>query len=138
MPAAAPRPALALYRVCGEAGKEGTPGAPRLYFQLLVNTQTGKITGHARQIQAVAPPYDNIPITITSGTIVPLTVGNFIQVVSLQGTGLISFPPPLILEILQPFEAHFVTDKQWEGVASWTLGNTNVNDVPIKKFECLE
>jgi len=123
---------LGLYLVNAVAGNQGTAGAPLLHLSLLVNSATGAITGHAMQTQAVQPPGDKIVVGNVTGSLRSTGFGQYTQVVSLTGSAVISFPPPAIGSYLAPFTAHFATDQHWNGVGGWTLGATNVNDVPIK------
>jgi hypothetical protein len=128
--------AIGLYRVCGIAGNEGTPGAPLLHFELLVNAASGAITGQCVQTQAVAPPHDKVVINNVTGKLRHTGLGKFTQIVFLQGTAVISFPPPAIGSYLEPFDAHFAIDNEWNGVGGWTLGNKSVENVPVKNTEC--
>ena len=57
--------ALDLYRVTGRAGNVGTPGAPILHFDLLVNSSAGTISGQAR---ALAKPSRRRTVKFTSTT----------------------------------------------------------------------
>jgi len=123
---------LGLYLVNGVAGKEGMPGAPLLHFSLLVDAPTGKVTGHAVQTQAVAPPGNEIKINDISGMVRATGLGKLTKIVALEGSALISFPPPAIGSYLAPFSAHFAVDDAWNGVGGWTLGHTSVEDVPVK------
>ena len=124
---------VGLYLVNGTAGKEGMPGAPILHFSLLVNAVSGRITGHARQTQAVKAPYNDIPITIENGQLHATGFGKYTKVVALSGNGLVSFPPPEIGSYLVPFTAHFAIDDSWNGDGGWTLGSKSVENVPVKK-----
>jgi hypothetical protein len=123
---------IGLYLVNGIAGKENTPGAPLLHFSLLVNAVTGAITGQAVQTQAVAPPGDKIVVSNITGTLRYAGLGPFTKLVHLEGHAVISFPPPAIGSYLAPFDAHFAINNEWNGVGGWTLGNTDVNDVPVR------
>ena len=77
--------ALDLYRVTGRAGNVGTPGAPILDFDLLVNSSAGSICGQAHINQAVAPPDGEIHIHNVTGTVRELVFGGQITlVVALQ------------------------------------------------------
>lgn len=127
---------LALYRVCGTAGRESMPGAPRLHFQLLVNAVTGAITGQAEQTQALAPPHNSIVIRNVTGMLHHTGLGKFTQVVALKGEAVISVPPPAIGSYIAPFDASFALDNRWNGVGGWTLGNTKVEDVPVEEGDC--
>lgn len=127
---------LALYRVCGTAGREGMPGAPLLHFQLLVNAATGAITGQAEQTQAVAGPASSITIPNVTGILHHTGLGKVTQVVALKGEAVITVPPPAIGAYLAPFNASFAIDNRWNGVGGWTLGNTKVEDVPVEEGDC--
>jgi hypothetical protein len=126
--------ALELYRVTGKAGNVGTPGAPILHFDLLVDSSAGSISGQARINQAVAPPGGEIHIRNVTGTVRELVFGGEITlVVALQGTYHRSLPPPEILTILEHFAAHFKVDQRWEGRGAFDYNNGAqvVNDVPV-------
>jgi hypothetical protein len=123
---------LGLYLVNAVAGNQGTPGAPLLHLSLLVNSVTGAITGQAMQTQALRPPGDKIVVGNVTGSLRSTGLGSYTQVVYLTGSALVSFPPPAIGSYVAPFTAHFATDRKWNGVGGWTLGATNVDDVPIK------
>jgi hypothetical protein len=123
---------IGVYLVNAVAGNEGMPGAPLLHLSLLVNAATGAITGHAEQTQAVPPPGNKIVISNVTGTLRYTGLGKYTKIVYLEGSAVISFPPPAIGSFLAPFDAHFAIDDAWEGTGGWTLGNTVVNNVPIK------
>jgi hypothetical protein len=127
--------ALDLYHVKGEAGKVGTPGAPILSFQLLVNAVSGKITGHAEITHGGLPP-PNEPISISNltGHLSQLGEPPNHHVVTLKGTYVQSFPPPAIGEILEHFHATLSVDGHWNGHGSFTYGGHTVNNVPVKKL----
>jgi hypothetical protein len=132
MSTTAPALDVGLYLVRDIAGNQGMPGAPLLHLSLLVNAVTGEITGQASQTQAVPPPGDKIAISNITGTVRSTGLGKYTKIVYLEGSAVISFPPPAIGSYLAPFNAHFAVDDKWEGVGGWTLGNTVVNNVPIK------
>lgn len=125
--------AVGLYPVQLVAGNEGMPGAPILTMSLLVNAVTGQITGQAVQTQSVAPPGNKIVIGNVTGQMRSAGFGSVTKLIALQGSAVISFPPPAIGSYLAPFSAHFGVDNNWSGTGGWTLGNTNVDDVPVKK-----
>jgi Domain of unknown function (DUF1842) len=125
---------LDLYRVTGRAGNVGTPGAPILDFDLLVNSSAGSISGQAHINQAVAPPDGEIHIHNVTGTVRELVFGGQITLlVALQGTYDRALPPPLILTIVEHFAAHFSVDQKWEGRGSFDYNNGGqvVNNVPV-------
>jgi hypothetical protein len=123
---------IGLYLVKGVAGNVGLPGAPLLHFMLGVNAVTGQATGHAKQTQAVAAPYNDIPITIKAGHVQSTGLGKYTKVVWLAGEGFVSFPPPAIGSYLVPFTAHFAVDDHWNGVGGWSLGAHHIENVPVK------
>jgi hypothetical protein len=55
----------------------------------------------------------------------------YTKIVSLEGSAVISFPPPAIGSYLAPFTAAFSIDNAWDGVGGWTLGSTTVDNVPV-------
>ena len=85
---------LGLFRVVATAGNEGTPGAPILHLEMLVNAVDGTITGQGKQTQAVAAPYDDIPITFTG----KLRMSMHRAMVSGQGTRDLCGPSGLTTE----------------------------------------
>src|SRR5271168_111405 len=94
--------ALELYRVTGKAGDVGMAGTPILHFDLLVDSNTGSISGQARINEAVAPPSGVIHIHNVTGTVRELVFGGQVtEVVALQGTYYRALPPPLILTIVE-------------------------------------
>lgn len=123
---------VGLYVVNGVAGNQGVPGAPLLHFSLLVNATTGAVTGHAQQTQAVPAPYNQINIGNITGQVHAAGLGKITKLVTLQGSAVISFPPPAIGSYLAPFTAHFAVDNEWDGQGGWTLGTHTVENVPVK------
>jgi hypothetical protein len=120
-----------LYRVTGTAGNVGTPGAPILHFELLVNSSTGSVSGQAQITQAVNPPLD-IDITNVTGTVRKLIFGGKITLsVVLEGTYELRGPPPTQYIILEHFTAQFAVDEQWNGRGGFAYGGHDVNDVPV-------
>ena len=87
--------AMDLYRVVGEAGNIGKPGAPILQFELLVRAASGQVSGHAEINQGgLPPPHHAILINDVTGHVSHLGPLPGQQVVTLKGTYLQSFPPP--------------------------------------------
>jgi hypothetical protein len=123
-----------LYRVTGTAGNVGTPGAPILYFDLLVHANSGAVSGQARIIQAIQGPAGNIQITNITGLARKLIFGGTLSLsVTLNGTYDVSGPPDEPIIFVEKFEAHFVVDQQWDGRGgfSYRNGATMINDVPV-------
>jgi Domain of unknown function (DUF1843)/Domain of unknown function (DUF1842) len=121
-----------LYRVSGTAGNVGTPGAPILSFDLLVNSSTGNASGHASIVQTLPPPLGTIHISNATGKVTNLVFGGTVSHgVALQGTYVRPVPPiePIVIE--EKFAAHFVVDVNWDGRGSFEYGGSDVNDVPV-------
>jgi hypothetical protein len=123
---------LDLYRVTGTAGKVGTPGAPILHFDLLVNSNTGAVSGHASITQALPPPAGEILINNVTGKARKTIFGGTVTLaVSLQGTYEVKAPPTDHI-ILEHFQASFVVNVQWDGRGGFDYGSHSVDDVPVK------
>jgi hypothetical protein len=122
---------VGVYLVHGTAGNVGTPGAPILHFSLMVNASTGAVSGQARQTQAVQGPMSDVLISNVTGQIRYTGLGEYTKIVSLQGSAVITVPPPAIGAYLAPFDAHFAINDAWEGVGGWSLGGTSVENVPV-------
>jgi Domain of unknown function (DUF1843)/Domain of unknown function (DUF1842) len=123
--------AFLLKRITGTAGNVGLPGAPILYFDLLYNTSTGAVSGHACIVSAVPPPFGNIVISNVTGKVTTAIFGGTVShIVTLQGSYQISIQdPPLIIE--QKFSASFQVDSNFDGRGSFDYGGNIVNDVPV-------
>ncbi|WP_437678272.1 DUF1842 domain-containing protein [Sorangium sp. So ce429] len=119
-----------IYRVTGIAGSD-IAGAPRLHFDLLVVTSTGKVSGHVAITQALPLPGGNISVTVT-GQVRGAGLGPITQLVVLSGTYLQPFPPPAIGEVTEQFNAHFAVDAHWQGRGGFTYGGHDVDDVPVR------
>ena len=123
---------LDLYRVTGTAGNLGMPGAPILGFDLLVNSSTGSVSGHAQITQIVAPPMIDIQINNVTGQVRHHAINGQDRLsVVLQGTFDQPGPPPTEYVILQQFAAQFSLNAQWDGRGSFDYGTTVINDVPV-------
>jgi Domain of unknown function (DUF1843)/Domain of unknown function (DUF1842) len=125
---------LDLYRVQCTAGNAGTPGAPLLHLQLLVDAPTGKVSGQASVTQTITPPGGNIVIHNLTGQVLKLGFGQgpVTQVVALEGTYAQAGPPPTEYVIQLPFRAHFATDAHWNGRGGFEYGPHHIDGVPIK------
>ena len=123
---------MALYLLGLEVGNVGMPAAPILHFQGTVNAPTGKINGQAEITQSVAGPHGEIEIHNVTGQIRHLGLGHDKRVVTLEGTYVVSFPPPAIGEYLAKFSAFLVVDASWNGTGEFTYGGHTVKDVPVK------
>jgi Domain of unknown function (DUF1842) len=122
---------MAIYHVKGET--IGTGGEATLEFNLLVNTVSGLASGHAEVKHALpAPPHD-IGIAVT-GTVHKLGADPALQVVTLQGTYLYSYPPPIILTILEHFNAVLLLNDEWHGHGSFTYGGHTVSNERVKRI----
>jgi hypothetical protein len=119
------------YRVMGTAGNVGTPGAPILYFDVLVNNSTGALSGHASIVSAAPPPFGNIQISNVTGKVTNiLNGGTLTHGVTMQGTYQQPIPAgPIIID--QPFSAHFSVDSNFDGKGCFEYGGNSVDDVPV-------
>jgi hypothetical protein len=122
---------VGLYLVHGTAGNVGLPGAPILHFSLMVNAVTGAVSGQARQTQAVQGPMGDVLIGNVTGQLRPAGLGKYTKIVCLQGSTVLSVPPPAIGSWLAPFSAQFAIDDAWGGTGGWTLGDRSVDNVPV-------
>lgn len=122
--------AVGLYKVDLVAGNEGLPGAPILRMSLLVNATNGQVTGQGVITQAIES--GDVPIRKITGQVRSTGFGEYTKIVSLEGEGFVSFPPPAIGSYLAPFTSHFAIDDSWDGKGGWQLGNSEpVEDVPF-------
>ncbi|MFC4992757.1 DUF1842 domain-containing protein [Rubritalea tangerina] len=125
---------IGLYKVDLIAGNEGVPGAPILRLSLLVNAATGEVTGQGRITQAVES--GDVPISNIKGQVRATGFGEYTKVLSLEGEGFVSFPPPAIGSYLAPFTAHFGLKSDWSGKGGWELkGSQPVEDVPCEAVD---
>jgi len=122
-----------IYLVAGSAGDEADLNATILRFALLVNDASGQISGQAQiQEQGVVGPNSETNIGNVTGHIQALDFGSITKLVALKGEAVVTLPPPVVLSIVQPFQAHFAIDDAWEGIGSWTLGSQTVSNVPVR------
>jgi hypothetical protein len=109
------------------------PGAPMLHLALQYNKENGNLSGEAAITQAIAQPAGRIIIKSVSGRVFVTGLGPAKRLITLHGVYDVPFgPPPIIGEIQQKFEAHFVTDEAWEGFGGFVYGPHTVENVPIK------
>lgn len=123
---------LAVVRMNEMAGNVGTPGAPVLYLYLVRDTESGYVSGHAVQTQALQAPWNRIVINNITGMLRSTGFGKYTQVLSLSGSAVVSLPPPAIGSFTLPFSAHFALEANGTGTGGWTLGANQVNNVPIR------
>jgi Domain of unknown function (DUF1842) len=124
--------ALNAYLVRFAMGRVGLPGAPVLHVAAVVNAPTGRMSGHARITQAIAPPGGMIAISDVTGQIRSLGFGESVRVVTLSGTYEDSFPPPAIGTVTQDFSATLVLEQdRWTGQGSFSYGQHHIDDVPV-------
>ncbi len=124
---------IGLYPVDLIVGEEGTPGAPILHLSLLVNATNGKVAGHARITQSVAPPLGDVEVSNVTGQIHGAGLGGVTRLLSLQGEAYISAPPPIILTYTEKFTASIAVNNDWTGEGGWARGPQEVDHVPVKK-----
>lgn len=124
---------LLLYPVCGTIGNVGTPGAPIVKFNLLVDPFHRTVTGMVIVSQSGTRPFT----VHVKGTIRPTGNRPYTQVVNIQGEYVYSFPPPEIGAILAHFSATMYIDNAWNGKGSFSYFRHSVEDVPVKRVPCI-
>ncbi len=123
---------VGLYRVALIVGNEGTPGAPLLELQLVVDAPSGRISGQAVITQAIAPPEGRIVVSNLTGQIRSLGFGPAVRVVSLEGSYEHFLAPPAIGVATLPFSATLLIPQAcWDGRGSFSYGGRDVDDVPV-------
>ena len=124
--------ALDAYLVRFVVGNVGLMGAPVLHVAAVVDAPTGRISGHARITQAIAPPGGMIAINDLTGQIRSLGFGESVRAVTLSGTYEYSYPPPAIGTETLDFSATLVLKQdEWTGQGTFTYGNAHIDDVPV-------
>jgi Domain of unknown function (DUF1843)/Domain of unknown function (DUF1842) len=115
----------------GTMGNVGLPGAPILHFDVLYNTSTGDLSGHACIVSAAPPPLGHIVISNVTGKARKVIFGGTVNyIVTMQGTyRQVITEPPIIIE--KSFAACFYADSNFDGRGSFEFGGDVVNDVPV-------
>jgi hypothetical protein len=127
---------IELYLVKLLVGNEGMPGAPLLHLSTAVDAPTGHVTGQAEITQAIRAPEGHIRITHLKGQLRSLGLEPAVRVLTLKGTYTVSVPPPEIGTYLADFSATLVIGQDsWNGRGSFTYGDHEVTDVPVKVLE---
>ncbi|WP_163399622.1 DUF1842 domain-containing protein [Flavobacterium fluviatile] len=119
------------YLAKGTIGNVGTPGAPVASFSLVVVPSQHSVSGTVVITQAIQGPDSHIVVPVT-GKIYATGFGKVIQVVSLKGQYVHSFPPPAIGSLLADFDAHLAVDNEWNGTGGFSYYGHNVENVPVK------
>lgn len=133
----AENPLASLYRACGTLGNVGMPGAPVVYFALLVHPSGGQVTGMVHIKQAIEGPNSDITVQNVQGSIKELVWNNqTLKVVSLTGMYYQQSPPPAIVVYQEKFAAHMVLGQDWNGQGGFTYGQHQVDNVPVKSTDC--
>lgn len=126
---------LGTYLVNGTMGNVGMPGAPICRFSLVVTPAAHAVSGTVEITQAIEGPNSHIVVTNVKGTIRPTGLGQYTQVVALEGEYVFNFPPPAIGSILEKFSAHMAIDNSWNGQGGFSYGQNVVNDVPVRSID---
>lgn len=113
------------------AGSQGLPGAPILTMALMIDGVDGTVQGKGEIIQALAPPYGELPVSNITGQIRAMGFGHATMSLALKGTIITSLKPPAIGTVEIPFSAFFVTDNDWVGRGYFNYPPNDVTDVPI-------
>lgn len=120
----------ALYHVKVRA-TTGMSGAPVLVLDLLVNANTGQISGGAEISQALPPPYGQTVIPQVTGALFQTGLGPNVQLAHVTGEYVVSVPPPAIGSYLAKFSAALAVDHNWNGKGSFVYGNQTVIDATV-------
>jgi len=120
---------IGLYLISLEA-TTGLAGAPTLHFSGTVNAVTGAVNGHAQITQALPPPDGVIEIPHVTGKLIRGPAHN--RLLTLEGTYAYSFPPPIILTVIETFSAHlFVGETNFDGVGEFTYQHKTIKDAKV-------
>lgn len=125
------------YLAKGTIGNVGTPGAPIATFSLVVVPSQHTVTGTVVITQAVSGPDSHIVVQV-KGRIYSTGLGQYTQVVSLQGQYVHSVPPPAIGSFLADFNAHLAIDNAWNGKGGFSYWTHTVENVPVKSANVLK
>jgi len=118
------------YLAKGTIGNVGTPGAPIASFSLVVVPSQHSVSGTVVITQAVQGPDSHIVVQV-KGKIFSTGLGQFTQVVSLQGQYIQSVPPPGLGTFLAEFNAHLAINNAWDGQGGFSYWKHAVEDVPV-------
>lgn len=124
------------YLAKGTIGNVGTPGAPVATFSLVVVPSQHSVSGTVVITQAISGPDSRIVVQVT-GKIYSTGLGQYTQVVSLQGQYVHSVPPPAIGSFLADFNAHLAIDNAWNGTGGFSYYGHNVENVPVAAINSL-
>lgn len=124
------------YLAKGTIGNVGTPGAPVATFSLVVVPSQHTVSGTVVITQAVNGPDSHIVVQV-KGRIYSTGLGNYTQVVSLQGQYVQSFLPPAIGSFLADFNAHLAIDNAWNGKGGFSYYGHQVENVPVAAINSL-
>lgn len=119
------------YLAQGTIGNVGMPGAPIVYFSLVVVPSHNTVSGTVAVTQAIAGNNGNFTVQVT-GKILAAGLGSVTQIVSMSGQYVHSVPPPAIGSFLANFDAHMAIDGAWNGVGGFSYFNNSVENVPVK------
>jgi hypothetical protein len=118
------------YLAKGTIGNVGTPGAPIATFSLVVVPSQHSVSGTVVITQAINGPDSHIVVQVT-GKIYSAGIGNYTQVVSLNGQYVQSFPPPAIGSFLADFNAHLAIDNAWNGKGGFSYYQHQIENVSV-------
>ncbi|WP_166926172.1 DUF1842 domain-containing protein [Flavobacterium poyangense] len=125
------------YLAKGTIGNVGTPGAPIATFSLVVVPSQNSVSGTVVITQAVNGPDSHIVVQV-KGKIYGTGLGQYTQVVSLEGEYIQSFPPPAIGAFPAQFNAHLAIDKTWNGTGGFSYWKHHIENVPVKAIKNLK
>lgn len=114
-------------------GNLGMSGAPILNMMLMCDAQSGMVTGQGMVTQAVAAPNDVMMLRNLTGSMHVLGAGGANRVMMLRGECMQMMMAPAIGQMMVPFEACFLMDKQWMGHGTFMCGQMMIDNAPVKQ-----
>ncbi len=123
---------IGTYFTEGAMGNFGMPGAPIAHFKLTVTPSAHTVSGIVEITQAIPGPDSSIIVKNVKGTIHATGLGEYTQVVAIEGEYYRTLPPPAIGTITERFTANMAIDNNWNGRGNFTYGQHVITDVPVK------
>lgn len=126
-----PSALIGAYLAQGTVGNIGMPGAPIMHYSLVVVPSTNNVSGQVEITQALPPPSGRIVIPNVTGVIRKTGFGSVTQIVALQGSYVVSAPPPAIGSYLAQFSAHLAINDAWLGKGGFSYADHTIDNVPV-------
>lgn len=113
------------YLVKGTIGDTTKLGAPIVQFALVVTPNNQEVSGGIHIHDGTQTGSYTGKVT---GALHAAGLGNYTQVVALNGSIHPDGPMPLVL----PFQAHMALDTAWNGIGGFHYAGVHVDDVPVR------